>query len=292
MKVVVVGGSGRIGEKLVRILRQADCRILVASPSHGVDAVTGAGLAQAMADAEIVVDVSNSPSLDGAAALHFFEAASRNLLSVGRAVGVRHHVVLSIVGTDRLIFGDYFRAKKMQEDLVKASGIPFTILRSTQFFEFISDVVQEGTASEITISPALAQPIAAENVADMLADVVFGTPINDSPEIAGPQQLRLDAVATEIATAHEDGRRIVADVHAPYFGAELEERSLLPDPGARIGSLRFEDWLRDSLRPNWSSVPETRTLRGEAMSDGGCARLGTLVPEALPFAPLLNRKGW
>jgi uncharacterized protein YbjT (DUF2867 family) len=254
MKVVVVGGSGRIGEKLVRILRQADCRVLVASPSHGVDAVSGAGLAQAMTDAEIIVDVSNSPSLEGAAALHFFEAASRNLLSVGRAAGVRHHVVLSIVGTDRLIFGDYFRAKKMQEDLVRASGIPFTILRSTQFFEFISDVVQEGTAREIAISPALAQPVAAENVADMLTDIVFSGPLNATAEIAGPQQLRLDEVATEIATAHEDDRRIVADVHAPYFGAELEERSLLPDPGARIASLRFEDWLRDSLRPNWSSV--------------------------------------
>lgn len=254
MKIVVIGGSGRIGEKLVRNLRQEDCRVFEASPSYGVDAVTGAGLAEALADAEIVVDVSNSPSLEGAAAMRFFGVAGRNLLAAGRAAGVRHHIVLSIVGLDRLLAGDYFRAKELQEDLVKESGLPFTIVRSTQFFEFISDVVQEGTAREIPISPALAQPIAGEDVADTLADAVFSDPFDAVIEVAGPEQFRLDAIATEIATAHEDGRRVVTDVHARYFGAELEERSLLPGPHARIAPQRFDDWLRDSLRPDWAAV--------------------------------------
>jgi uncharacterized protein YbjT (DUF2867 family) len=260
MKIVVIGSSGRIGRRLVKALRQEDCRVLEASPTHGVDAVTGTGLAQAMVDAEIVVDVSNSPALNGAAALRFFDTASRNLLSAGRAAGVRHHIALSIVGVDRLVSNDYFRAKKRQEDLVKASGIPFAILRSTQFFEFISDVVQEGTARDIAISPALAQPVAAEDVANMLADMVLSIPSNATLEIAGPEQFRLDQVATEIATAYEDGRRIVADIHARYFGAELEESSLLPGPDARIAPLRFDDWLRESLSPDWSSVPATRKL--------------------------------
>lgn len=255
MKIVVIGGSGRIGEKLVRNLRQEDCRVFEASPTYGVDTVTGVGLAEALDDAEIVVDVSNSPSLEGPAALRFFETSGRNLLAAGRAAGVRHHIALSIVGIDGLLAIDYFRAKKIQEDLIKTSGIPFTILRSTQFFEFISGVVQEGSAREIPISPALVQPIAGEDVADTLADAVFSAPFNATLEVAGPEQFRLDQVATEIATAHEDGRRVVADVHARYFGAELGERSLLPGPGARIAPLRFDDWLRDSLRPSWAAVP-------------------------------------
>ena len=255
MKIVVIGGSGRIGEKLVRNLRQKDCHVFAASPTFGVDTVTGVGLEQALADAEIVVDVSNSRSLDGASALRFFETSGHNLLSAARAAGVRHHIALSIVGVDGLLSIDYFRAKKMQEDLIKASGIPFTILRSTQFFEFISDVVQDGTARDIAISPALVQPIAGEDVAATLAEAAFGDALNTTREVAGPEQFRLDEVATEIATAHEDGRRIVADIHARYFGAELEERSLLPGSDARIASLRFDDWLRESLRPDWSSRP-------------------------------------
>jgi uncharacterized protein YbjT (DUF2867 family) len=267
MKIVVVGSTGRIGQKLVKILHQEDCRVLEASPTHGVDAVTGKGLVEAMTDAEIVVDVANSPLLEGAAPIRFFESASRNLLSAGRAAGVRHHIVLSIVGVDGLASNDYFRAKKMQEELVKASGTPFTILRSTQFFEFIRDVVQEGSAREIAISPALVQPIASEDVADTLTEAVFGAPSNGILEVAGPEQFRLDAVATEIATAYEDGRRIVADIHAPYFGAELAERSLLPSPDARIASLRFDDWLRDSLRPEWSSMPAMRSSHRSGVGD-------------------------
>jgi uncharacterized protein YbjT (DUF2867 family) len=255
MKVVVIGGSGRIGEKLVRNLRQEDLRVFEASPSFGVDTVSGIGLEQALEDAEIVVDVSNSPSLDGPAALRFFETSGRNLLAAGRAAGVRHHIALSVVGVDGLVGSDYFRAKKVQEDLVAASGIPFTILRSTQFFEFISGVVQDGTAVEIPISPALVQPIAGEDIAGTLADAVFSDPLNAILEVAGPERFRLDELATEIATAHEDGRRVVADIHARYFGAELGEHSLLPGPNARIASLRFDDWLRDSLQPRWISIP-------------------------------------
>jgi len=210
--------------------------------------VTGFGLAEAMRGAEIVVDVSNSPSLEGAAALRFFEASGRHLVAAGRAAGVRHHVVLSIVGLDGLLAGDYFRAKKIQEDLIKASGIPFTILRSTQFFEFIRDVVQDGTASAIPISPALVQPIAGDDIADALADAVFSDPFDATLEVAGPERFRLVDVATEIATAFEDGRQVVADDHARYFGAELEEQSLLPGPNARIAARRFDDWFRDSLQ--------------------------------------------
>jgi uncharacterized protein YbjT (DUF2867 family) len=252
MKIVVIGGSGRIGKKLVRNLRQRGGDVFPASPTFGVDTVTGAGLGEALAGAEIVVDVSNSRSLDGASALRFFETSGRNLLSAGHAAGVRHHIALSIVGVDGLLPIDYFRAKKAQEDLIKASGIPFTILRSTQFFEFISDVVQDGTAREIPISPALVQPIAGEDVADTLAEAALSRAPNAILELAGPELFRLDEIATEIATAHEDGRTIVADVHARYFGAELEERSLLPGPEARIASLRFDDWLRESLQPNRS----------------------------------------
>ena len=256
MKIVVIGGSGRVGRRLVSDLRQEDCRVFAASPTYGVDTVTGAGLAEALTEAEMVVDVSNSPSLDGDDALRFFETSGRNLLAAARAAGVRHHIALSIVGVDGLQASPYFRAKKIQEDLIKASGIPFTILRSTQFFEFIRDVVQEGTAREIAISPALVQPIAVEDVADTLADAVFSDPVDATLEVAGPERFRMDAVATEIATAYEDVRRVVADIHARYFGAQLEMQSLLPGPNARIGSVRFDDWLRQSLQPDWALVSE------------------------------------
>jgi uncharacterized protein YbjT (DUF2867 family) len=249
VKIVVIGGSGRIGELLVCNLRQEDLPVFEASPGSGVNVVTGVGLGEALEGAEIVVDVSNSRGADGAAAMKFFDVAGRNLTAAARAAGVRHHVVLSIVGLEGLVASAYFRAKKVQEDWVRSSGIPFTILRSTQFFEFIAGVVQEGTEREISVSPALVQPIAGEDVAVALADAVFSTPFRGIVEIAGPDRFRLDELAAEIATAYEDGRRIVRDVHARYFGAELAERSLLPSPEARIAPRRFDDWLRDELRP-------------------------------------------
>jgi uncharacterized protein YbjT (DUF2867 family) len=256
MKAVVLGASGRIGRKLVGMLRRNGWDVVEASPSFGIDSVTGVGLAEALEGARAVVDVSNSPSLEGADALRFFEMSGRNLLAAGRAAGVQHHVALSIVGVDRLA-SDYFRAKQVQEQLIRASGLPFTIQRSTQFFEFIRDVVQEGTASEIRISPALVQPVAAEDVAGALAAALSSAPKNAVLEIAGAERLRLNEVAVEIATAYEDGRRIIADVHARYFGAKLSERSLLPGPGASIASHGLNDWLRDSLQPAWATIRAT-----------------------------------
>ncbi|CAN7212163.1 NAD(P)H-binding protein [Phenylobacterium sp. LjRoot225] len=249
MKIVVIGGSGRIGEKLVYNLRQTDCMVLEASPTYGVNTITGEGLDDALAGADGVVDVSNSPSLDGAAALHFFELSGRRLLAAGKAAGVQHHIALSIVGTDGLQASGYFRAKKLQEDLIKASGIPYSILRSTQFFEFIAGVVQDGGDNDVVISPALAQPISGIDVAEALADLATREPLNRTVEVAGPERFRLSDLATEVMTAYEDPRRIIADPHALYFGAELTDQSLLPGREARIGLLRFEDWLRQSLQP-------------------------------------------
>ncbi len=249
MKIVVIGGSGRIGEKLVYNLRQDDFRVLEASPSYGVDAVTGEGLDAALDGAQVLVDVSNSPSLEGGAALRFFEAAGRRLTATAKAAGVRHHIALSIVGTDRLQASAYFQAKKLQEDLIKAAGTPYSIVRSTQFFEFIAGVVQNGGASDVVISPALVQPISGLDVAEALADIATGPPLNGVAEVAGPERFRLTEIAAEVLTAYEDRRRVVPDREAPYFGAVLGERSLLPGAKARIAPLRFEDWLRDSLQP-------------------------------------------
>ena len=249
MKIVVIGGTGRIGSRLVFNLRQEDCRILAASRATGVDTMSGVGLAQAVAGAGVVVDVTNVRSLDGAGALPFFETSTRNIVAAARAAGVRHYIVLSIVGVDRLPDIDYFRAKEVQERMVGESGIPHTILRSTQFFEFISDVVQDGTERDIPISPAFVQPIAGNDVANALADTALMSPFNGVLEIAGPERFRLSDVATEIATAHEDGRGIVVDRHARYFGAELEDETLLPGADAYIAHSKFDDWLRDSLQP-------------------------------------------
>jgi uncharacterized protein YbjT (DUF2867 family) len=248
MKIVVIGGGGRIGKKLVFNLRQDDFRVLEASRSFGVDTVSGFGLNQALEGAEVVVDVSNSPSLEGAAALRFFEASGRRLAAAGRAAGVRHHVVLSIVGTDRLQASAYFQAKKLQEDLIKASGLPYSILRSTQFFEFIAGVVQDGSSREVAISPARVQPISGVDVAEALADLATGEPLYGTVEVAGPERFRLPDLAAEVLTAYEDGRPVVADPRAPYFGATLEDDSLLPGADARIAVLRFQDWLRDCLQ--------------------------------------------
>ena len=261
MKIVVIGGSGRIGEKLVYNLRQDDFRVLEASPSFGVNTVTGEGLAAALTGAEVVVDVSNAPSLEGDTPLRFFETSTRNLLAAGKAAGVGHHVALSVVGTDRLGASNYFRAKKIQEDLIRASARPHTILRSTPFFEVISAVAQEGTSSEVIISPAWVQPIAAEDLAQTLADIATGEPLNRTIEVAGPERFRLDYLAMEVLTAYEDPRRIVTNPHALYFGAELDDQSLQPGPDALISSIRFEDWLRDTLQPESVMLGSRRQRR-------------------------------
>ena len=247
MKIVVIGATGCVGEKLVHALRRDGAVVVEASPSRGVNTVTGEGLDRALRDVEVVVDVTNSPSLEGSAPVAFFETSGRRLLAAGRAAGVRHHLALSIVGTDGLQAIGYFQAKKIQEDLIRESGIPYSIVRSTQFFEFIAGVVQDGEAYDVAISPALAQPISRLEVAEVLAELAAGEPLNGTVEVAGPERFRLCDVATEVLTAYEDPRRVIEDPGAPYFGAELTDQALLPGSGARVGALRFEDWLRQRL---------------------------------------------
>ncbi|MGH6966354.1 MAG: SDR family oxidoreductase [Phenylobacterium sp.] len=255
MSIVVIGASGRIGKRLVFKLRQDGRQVVEAAPTFGVNTVTGQGLAAAIDGAQVVVDVSNSPSIEGDAAIRFFETSGHNLAAACEAAGVQHRIALSIVGTDHLQATGYFRAKKLQEELLKASPIPFTILRSTQFFEFISGVVQTGGHDDVAVSPALVQPIAAINVAETLAAIATAAPLNRTTEVAGPERFRLDDLTTEVLTAYEDPRCVVTDVRAPYFGAQLDDRSLLPGDEARIADLRFADWLRQSLQP------ESRNLR-------------------------------
>jgi uncharacterized protein YbjT (DUF2867 family) len=247
MKIVVIGGSGLIGTKLVGRLRQSGHEVVAASPSSGVDTITGEGLSEALAGAEVVVDVANSPSFEDNRVLEFFETSGRNLLGAERAAGVGHHVALSVVGTDRLPENGYFRAKVAQENLIKASGIPYTILRSTQFFEFIGGIVEAGADGDvIRLSPALVQPIASDDVAATLADLAAGPPVNGTVEVAGPEPIALDKLAGEVMAANGDGRRVVADIHARYFGSVLNDQSLTPGQNPRIGPTRFEDWRASS----------------------------------------------
>jgi uncharacterized protein YbjT (DUF2867 family) len=248
MKIVVIGGSGLIGTKLVNKLRQSGHEVVAASPASGVNTITGEGLAEALAGAQVVVDVANSPSFEDRAALEFFETSGRNLLAAEAAAGVGHHVALSVVGTDRLLENGYFRAKMAQEKLIKASKIPYTILRSTQFFEFVSGIAQSGTVGQtVHLSPALVQPIASDDVAAALADVTVGAPVNGTVEIAGPERVRLDELVGRFLSATQDPRQVVTDVHARYFGVELNDQSLTPGDNPRIGSTRFEDWLSHSI---------------------------------------------
>ncbi|EWY39423.1 LysR family transcriptional regulator [Skermanella stibiiresistens SB22] len=247
MRIVVIGGSGLIGAKLVGRLRQGGHEVMAASPKSGVDTITGEGLAKAVAGAQVVVDVANSPSFDDKKVLEFFETSGRNLLAAERAAGVGHHVALSVVGTDRLPENGYFRAKVAQETLIKASDIPYTILRSTQFFEFIGGIIEAGAEGDvIRLSPALIQPIASDDVAATLADLAVAPPLNGTVEVAGPEPIALDKLAGVVMAAKRDGRRAIADIHARYFGSVLDDQSLTPGGNPRIGPTRFEDWLASS----------------------------------------------
>jgi uncharacterized protein YbjT (DUF2867 family) len=249
MKIVVIGGTGLIGTRLVSKLRQGGHDVVAASPDSGVNTVTGDGLADALAGAEVVVDVANSPSLEGQAALEFFETSGRNLLAAEAAAGVRHHVALSIVGADRLVESGYLRAKLAQERLTKASKVPFTIVRSTQFFEFMSGIAKEATTGQtVRLSPALLQPIAADDVAAALAEVAVGVPANGTIEVAGPERLGLDEVVRRFLGAMKDARQVVADAHARYAGAELTDQSLTPGDSPRLGRTRFADWLNRAVQ--------------------------------------------
>jgi uncharacterized protein YbjT (DUF2867 family) len=247
MKIVVIGGSGLIGSNIVHRLGLNSHEAVVASPSTGVNTITGQGLAEVLEGAQVVVDVANSPSFEDRAVLEFFETSGRNLLAAEADAGVEHHVALSIVGTDRLPENGYFRAKLAQEDLIKASKIPYTILRATQFFEFIAGIVNSGADGDtIRLSPALIQPIAADDVSAVLADLAVGAPVNGIVEVAGPDRFPLDELARKFLAARHDKRQVIADVHARYFGSELNDRSLVAEGNPRIGSTRFHNWLSRS----------------------------------------------
>jgi uncharacterized protein YbjT (DUF2867 family) len=252
MKIVVIGGSGLIGTKLVNRLRQDGHEVVGASPNSGVNTITGEGLTEALAGAQVVVDVANSPSFEDRAALEFFETSGRNLLAAEATAGVGHHLALSVVGTERLLESGYFRAKMAQENLIKASKIPYTILHSTQFFEFINGIVKSGADGDvIRLSPALVQPVASDDVAAALADLAVGPPVNGTVEVAGSEQFPLDELARAVLAASQDRRQVIADVHARYFGAELSDRSLAPGDHPRFGPTRFKDWLSHSLAQRW-----------------------------------------
>ena len=247
MKIVVIGGSGLIGSKLVPKLRERGHEAIPASPDSGVNSITGQGLAEALKDASVVVDVSNSPSWEDAAVLNFFETSTRNLLTYGAAAGVRHHVALSVVGTQRLSESGYFRAKIAQEKLIKESSGPYSIVQATQFFEFVkglADISMVGDKAHLP--PALFQPMAADDVATLVGDIAVGRPVNGTVEIAGPEQFRIDELVRRRLAQLGDPREVIADPNAPYSGAKINDSTLVPGHNARLGETRFETWLTQS----------------------------------------------
>src|SRR6516225_498159 len=246
MKIVVIGGTGLIGSKTVAILRQGGHEVVAASPNSGVNTITGEGVKEAVAGAQVVIDLANSPSFEDKAVLEFFETAGRNLLPAEATAGVRHHVALSIVGTDRSDNG-YFRAKVAQEKLIDASGVPYTIIRSTQFMEFLRGIADEGTkGNTVRLSPGLFQPIAADDVAPIVAEVALAAPRNGIVEIAGPERAPFNEIIARYLKAVGDPRQVVRDPEARYFGGRVEERSLVPLGEARLGHIGLDEWLRRS----------------------------------------------
>jgi uncharacterized protein YbjT (DUF2867 family) len=268
MKIVVIGGTGLIGSKLVNNLRERGHEAVPASPNSGVNSLTGEGLAEVLKGASVVVDVSNSPSFEEDAAMKFFNTATRNLIQYEQAAGVKHHVALSVVGTDRLAEkrpsdGDktirgYFRAKLAQEKLIANASIPYSIVHATQFFEFvksIADTASDGTT--VRVAPVLIQPMAADDVAQAVATIAVGAPANGIVEMAGPQQFRLDEFVKQGLRAGNDPRTVVADPRAGYFGVEVDERTLIPGPDARLGETRFDTWLMQSANPVTSASAQS-----------------------------------
>lgn len=244
MKIVVIGGTGLIGKKVVARLVAQGHEVVAASPATGVNALTGEGLAQALSGAQVVVDVANSPSFEDRAVLEFFETSGRNLAAAEKAAGVAHHVALSVVGTDKLEQSGYFRAKLAQEDLIRKADIPYTIVRSTQFLEFLGGIVQSaGQDDTIALPPALIQPIASDDVAHAVADAALAAPLNGIAYIAGPERFRMSDLVQRYLKGIGDTRRVVEDPAARYFGTELKEDTLVPEGEARLGRIRFEDWL-------------------------------------------------
>ena len=244
MKIVVIGGSGLIGSKLVKKLREQGHEAVAASPNSGVNSVTGEGLAEVLQGASVVVDVSNAPSWEDKAVMEFFTTSTRNLLTYEAAAGVGHHVALSVVGTERLLESGYFRAKIAQENLIKASSIPYSIVRATQFFEFVKGIADLSTdGNKVRLPSALIQPMAANDVAEAVGRIAVGSPVNGIVEVGGPEQFHLDELVRRDLAARKDPREVVADPHARYYGIKVSERTLVPDNNARLGETRFETWL-------------------------------------------------
>lgn len=248
MKIVVIGGTGLIGSKLVASLERLGHEAVAAAPNTGVNTITGEGLAEALTGAKVVVDVANSPSFDDEAAMAFFQKAGRNLLAAEQVAGVGHHVALSVVGTERLQASGYFRAKLVQEELIKASPTPYTILRSTQFFPFIEGIIRSGAEGGVIRLPtAMVQPVHADDVVAVLADISVGAPVNGTIEVAGPEKIAIDRFAEAYLSAKADPRLVFGDPATPYFGALLDDRTLTPGPGARLGSISLENWLGEFI---------------------------------------------
>ena len=250
MTIVVIGGTGLIGSKLVSKLNEREHEAVPASPDTGVNTLTGEGVSEVLHGARVVVDVSNSPDWEDDAVMHFFQTSSRNLLAAEEAAGVGHHVALSVVGTDRLIESGYFRAKLAQEKLVEGSSIPYSIVHATQFFEFLNGIADEATDGHtVRLPPALIQPMAADDVASALAGVAVGPPLNGIVEIAGPDQFRLDELIRDLLKARDDAREVITDPHARYFGIAPSERTLLPGDDAQIANTHLDDWLTNAKAP-------------------------------------------
>jgi uncharacterized protein YbjT (DUF2867 family) len=252
MKIIVIGGTGLIGSKVVAKLKESGVDAVAAAPNTGVNTITGEGLARALTGASVVVDVSNSPSFEDAQVLAFFETSTRNILAAEAAEGVQHHVALSVVGTDRMTDSGYMRAKIAQEKLIEASSIPYSIVHATQFFEFMKGIADGGTTGDtVRLPPVLIQPIAAEDVANAVTQVAVGRPVNGIVEVAGPEQFRLNEIVGRYLEARDDPRSVIADLNARYYGAKLGERTLVPDNIATVGEIKFEDWLsRQSVSTN------------------------------------------
>jgi uncharacterized protein YbjT (DUF2867 family) len=244
MKIVIIGGTGLIGSKVVSKIREAGNEAIPAAPNTGVNTLTGEGLADVLKGAAVVVDVSNSPSFEDEAVMNFFTTSTTNLLKAEAAAGVRHHVALSVVGTDRLSESGYMRAKIAQEKLIEESSIPYSIVHATQFFEFLKGIADGATdGNTVRLADVLIQPMAAEDVATEVARVAVGPPLNGIVEVGGPEQFRLDKIVSRYLAARDDRRSVIADPRARYYGAELGERSLVPESSATVGETRFEDWL-------------------------------------------------
>jgi uncharacterized protein YbjT (DUF2867 family) len=257
MKIVVIGGSGLIGSKLVPKLREQGHEAVAASPKSGVNTLTGEGLAEALKGASVVVDVSNAPSWEDAAVMNFFETSTRNLLASERAAGVGHHVALSVVGTERMLESGYFRAKLAQENSIKRSSIPYSIVRATQFFEFVKGIADFSTdGNKVRLPTALIQPMAADDVASAMGRVATGSPVNGTVEVGGPEQFRLCDLVGQYLAARKDPREVVADPRARYYGIEMQERTLVPGEGARLSQTRFETWLNQQADQTPPSAPK------------------------------------